>query len=120
MRTAVPATSYIATLPVSFVIWWFTDNVKLAYKILSFFLFTAVHLFGYKSLFTTFFSPWKNEYREGLVVFSRLIGAAIKGLLIFTETFILLFLLVALVFVFIFWITLPFTVLWGVYAGLFA
>lgn len=120
MRTAVPATSYIANLPVTFAIWWFTDNVRLAYRILSFFLFTTVHLLAYKSLFTTFFKPWKNEYREGLVVFSRLMGAFIKSLLIFTETFIVLLLVTALASVFIFWIALPFIVVWGIYAGLFA
>ena len=120
MRTAVPATSYIVFLPVNFVVWWFTDNIRLIYKILSFIFLTVVHLFGYKSLFTTFFKPWKNEYREGLVGFSRLIGTAIKSTLIFTETFFIIILFTVLVAVFIFWVLLPFIVIWGIYAGLFA
>lgn len=120
MRTAVPATSYIALLPVNFILWWFTDNIRLIYKILSFIFLTIVHLFGYKSLFKTFFKPWKNEYREGLVGFSRLIGIFIKSTLIFTETFFILLLFFILTMVFVFWVLLPFIVIWGVYAGIFA
>ena len=120
MRVAVPATSYIALLPISFITWWFSNNIKLIYKILSFIFLTTVHLFGYKSLFKTFFKPWKNEYREGLVGFSRLIGASIKSILIFTETFFIIILFLVLAVVFIFWVLLPFIVIWSIYAGLFA
>jgi hypothetical protein len=120
MRTAVPATSYIALLPLNFIVWWFTDNIKLIYKILFFIFRTTVHLFGYKSLFKTFFKPWKNEYRQGMVGFSRIIGMAIKTMLIFTESFFVLFLVFTLGAVFISWILLPFIVIWGIYAGFFA
>ena len=120
MRTVVPATSYIALLPVSFVSWWFSENIKLIYKILSFIFLTTVHLSGYKSLFKTFYKPWKNEYRQGLVGFSRLIGASIKSTLIFTETFFIIILFLLLAVTFLFWVLLPFIVIWGIYVGLFA
>ena len=119
MRTAVPASSYIATLPVTFFSWWFLESPKVVYKILYFIFTSVVHQLGYKSLFKTFFKPWKNEYREGLVGFSVIMGMAIKGLLIFIETFIILFLIIVLVPLLIAWVLLPGLVLWGIYVGLF-
>ena len=120
MRTGVPAKSYIATLPVTFFTWWFLESPKIIYKILYFTFVSVVHQLGYKSLFKTFFKPWKNEYREGLVGFSVVMGIAIKTLLIFVESFVILFLLVVTIPIFISWVLLPFLVLWGVYVGLFA
>ncbi len=120
MRTAVPAGSYILTSPFNFIFWWFLESPKIVFKILYFFLATTIHLFGYKSLFKTFFKPWKNEYREGLVGFSLIMGMATKSSLIFIETILILFLVVIEVIVFATWLLLPFIVLWGIYAGLFA
>jgi|SRR3989344_3274575 len=119
MRTAVPATSYITLLPFTFIVWWFSDNVKLTYRILSYIFILVIHLLGYKSLFKTFFQPWKNEYREGLVGFSKLMGAFMKSLMIFTESIILLILLAFEFVIFMVWIFLPIISLWGIYAGLF-
>jgi len=36
-------------------------------------------------MFKTFFKPWKNEYREGLVGFSIVMGMIIKSLFIFAD-----------------------------------
>ena len=119
MRSAVPSTSYIVTLPVTFLIWWFIESPKIIYKILYFIFASVVHQLGYKSLFKTFFKPWKNEYREGLVGFSVVMGIAIKTLLIFVESLAILFLLLIIIPVFIVWTLLPFLVLWGIYVGLF-
>jgi hypothetical protein len=119
MRTAVPATSYIVSSPIIFISWWFLESPKIIFKILYFFFAATVHQLGYKSLFKTFFKPWKNEYRKGLVGFSVIMGIAIKSLLIFVESFLILFLLIVETAFFIFWVILPFIVLWGIYAGLF-
>ena len=119
MRTAVPATSYIVSSPIIFISWWFLESPKIIYKILYFFFAASVQQLGYKSLFKSFFKPWKNEYREGLVGFSVIMGIAIKSLLIFVESFLVLFLLLLGGLIFIFWVILPFIVLWGIYAGFF-
>lgn len=50
-------------------------------------------LFALPLCFTTFFKPLKNEYREGLVGFSRAIGILVKTIIIFTDMFLLLLLL---------------------------
>lgn len=42
----------------------------------------------------TFFKPWKNEYREGLVRFSIFMGIAFKSLFIFVGLFAFVFLLI--------------------------
>lgn len=41
----------------------------------------------------TFFKPWKNEYREGLVRFSVFMGIAFKTLFIITDVFLFVLLL---------------------------
>ena len=48
-------------------------------------------------LFKTFFKPLKNEYREGLVVFSVVMGLVVKTILILVSAAILtiLFLILA-------------------------
>lgn len=119
MRVSVPATSYIATLPITFIAWWFLESPRLILKILTFIFELSIHQLGYTSLFKTFFKPWKSEYRKGLVRFSIFMGMVIKGFMIFIETLIILFLLIVEFFAFIFWIFLPFLVVLGIYASLF-
>src|SRR3990172_8620553 len=104
MRTAMPATSYLIKSPIIFIIWWYSESLVITFKILRFFFAATAHQFGYKSLFKTFFKPWKNEYREGLVGFSLIMGITIKSLLIFVETFFLIFVLLAEVTIFVIWI----------------
>ncbi len=120
MRVSITATSYITVLPVTFITWWFLESPKLIFKILTFIFAFVAHQLGYKSLFKTFFKPWKNEYREGLVRFSIFMGMVIKSLLIVIDTVILLVLLISEVFIIVIWVLLPFIVLWGMYASFFA
>ena len=53
-----------------------------------------MQLFSLPLLVKTFFKPWKNEYREGLVAFSIGMGMFIKIFVIFVDLllFIALFL----------------------------
>lgn len=55
----------------------------------------------------TFFRPWKNEYREGLVRFSIFMGIAFKSLFIFVGLFAFVFLLIFETAVFVGFLTLP-------------
>ena len=115
----VSSTGYVAALPTALLTWWFLESPKLIFKILFFiFAFTA-HQVGYKSLFKTFFKPWKNEYGEGLVCFSIFMGMFMKSLLIFADTAILLILVFLEIIFFGVWVILPVIIIWLLYASIF-
>ena len=52
------------------------------------------NVFSIPLMLKTFFKPWKNEYREGLVKFSIFMGIAFKTLFIFVGLFMFVFLLI--------------------------
>lgn len=75
-----------------------------------------LHLFSLPLLVRTFFRPWKNEYREGLVGFSIGMGMFIKTFVIAADLFILFFLLVTEVVVFfLFLLWPPVAILWTLF-----
>ena len=116
-----PAISlYIAKLPIDFFRWWYLEaSVKLL-KILRWVLAAFAHLFSFKELFTTFFKPWKNEYREGLVRTSIFIGACIKMMLIIFDVFILGIIFLVEAGVFLLWLTFPLLIMYCLYGAIFA
>lgn len=77
-------------LPIDIVKFWYFDapllllgyffNINKAFS----------NLMSLPLMLKTFFRPWKNEYREGLVGFSIFMGIAFKSILIFV--FLILFL----------------------------
>ena len=76
-------------LPLVFLKFWFVESPK---SLLVFFgsLNSAfLQLFSLPLLIKTFFKPWKNEYRKGLVGFSIAMGIFIKTFIIIVD--ILLF-----------------------------
>ena len=118
---SVPAASiYLAKLPYEFFIWWFWEAPITLLKILKFIFLAFAHLFSLKSLFTTFFQPWKNEYREGLVKTAIFIGAFMKTLLIIFDLFTLGLILIIDVIVFVAWFALPVLTFVSLYGAIFA
>ncbi len=117
---AAAVSIYIAKLPGDFIKWWFLEAPLTLYKILRFIFFASVHLFSLKLLFTTFFKPWKNEYREGLVRTAIFIGAFIKALLIIFDFFILSLILLVEIIIFLLWFLLPFIAIYSLYGTVFA
>jgi ATP-dependent Clp protease ATP-binding subunit ClpC len=80
-------------LPLQFLRFWFFDSPRNLIAIIislnqSFLQLTSLTLF-----IKTFFKPWKNEYREGLVGFSIGMGMFIKAMFIVADTFLFLILL---------------------------
>lgn len=93
-------------LPLTFLKFWYLDA---PIGILGFFSSlnkAFIQLFSLPLLVKTYFKPWKNEYREGLVGFSIGMAMFIKTFVILTDI-ILLFLLLLLELIiilgFIFW-----------------
>ena len=116
-----PAVSlYLAKLPFEFFRWWFWEAPITLIKILRWIFAAFTHLFSFKELFTTFFRPWKNEYREGLVRTAIFIGAFIKSLLIIFDIFILGFIITVEIAVFAGWLILPFLAFVSLYGAIFS
>jgi len=55
----------------------------------------------------TFFRPWKNEYREGLVGFSIFMGISFKSLFIIADLVILFFLIITEAILFLWFLAFP-------------
>ncbi|OGH08076.1 MAG: hypothetical protein A2171_01225 [Candidatus Levybacteria bacterium RBG_13_35_9] len=95
------------TLPVDILKFWYLDAPV---SLLRYFLTlnkSFFNVFSIPLMLKTFFRPWKNEYREGLVKFSIFMGIAFKSLFIFVGLFTFVFLLIFEAAVFIGFLILP-------------
>lgn len=91
---------------VAFLKFWFFEAPKEQVAFFGSLNRAFLGLFSLPILARTFFKPWKNEYREGLVSFSIGMGMFIKSIVIIVDIVLLLILLIfELLFVtaFIFW-----------------
>ena len=94
-------------LPLNILRFWYLEAPL---TLLSYFLSlnkAFLNLFSLPLMLRTFFKPWKNEYREGLVRFSIFMGMAIKSVFIFVDVFLLLMLLAFEAVIFIFFLLWP-------------
>jgi hypothetical protein len=83
----------VLLFPLSIFKFWYLEAPK---QLFVFFISldkTFLGVFSLPLMLKTFFRPWKNEYREGMIWFSIFMGMAIKSLFILAD----LILLVALV-----------------------
>lgn len=86
--------------------WYLEAPVKLLYYF--FHLNKAFfHLFSLPLMIRTFFRPWKNEYRKGLVGFSIFMGVAFKSMFIIADIFLFVALLLFEVVLFIAFLAWP-------------
>lgn len=94
--------------PIIFLKFWFFEAPR---AILHFFASlnrAFFQLFSLPLLIKTYFKPWKNEYRQGLVGFSIAMGMFIKTFVIFADLLLLSLLLIIELFVIIVFIIWPF------------
>lgn len=94
------------SLPFVFLRFWFIDSPKNLISVFVSLNKAFLQLFSLFLLAKTYFKPWKNEYRQGLVGFSIGMGMAVKTIFIIAGTFLLLILLlfeILLIIGFIFW-----------------
>lgn len=98
---------FYLNLPLIFLKFWFFEGPK------SLILFFAslnnafMQMFSLPLLVKTFFKPWKNEYREGLVAFSIGIGMFIKSLFIFADLLLFTILLSIEIFIVLLFVLMP-------------
>lgn len=101
---------FYSSLPFIFLKFWY---IELPYALIVFFgsLNRAfLHLFSLPLLVRTYFKPWKNEYREGLVGFSIAMGMFIKTFIILADLSIFLLLFALEVLALIAFLSLPMVV----------
>jgi hypothetical protein len=99
-------------LPFDFLKFWFFDAPK---EILEFFASlnrSFFQLFALPLFLRTFFKPLKNEYRPGLVGFSRGMGMFVKTFFIIADLIILIPLLAFEVLTIVLFITFPILTVW--------
>lgn len=90
---------FYLTLPLVFLKFWYLEAPLNILKFFGSLNKSLLMLFSLPLLIRTYFKPWKNEYRKGLVVFSIAMGMFIKTFAIIADTFVFLsVLLIELVF----------------------
>jgi len=83
----------VLLLPFELVKFWYVDApLEMAGFFVSFNNYFN-QLFALSLSIKTFASPLKNEYREGLIGFSRLMGVLVKSAIILTDLLLLIFIL---------------------------
>lgn len=85
---------FYLSLPLIFLRFWFLEAPR---GLLSFFASlnnAFLQLFSLPLLIKTYFRPWKNEYRKGLVGFSIAMGMFVKTFVIIADVFLLFALLI--------------------------
>lgn len=92
---------FYLSLPIIFVKFWYLEAPK---DLIGFFASlnnSFIQLLSLPLLVRTYFKPWKNEYRKGLVAFSVAMGIFIKSFVIMADLIliILLFFLEIVLFV---------------------
>ena len=94
-------------LPFEFLKFWYLEA---PFSLLSYFVSlnkAFLQLFSLPLLVKTYFKPWKNEYRQGLVGFSIGMGMFIKSFVIIADLALLLLLLCVEVFLFFAFLVWP-------------
>ena len=84
---------FYLSLPIIFLKFWYLEAPK---GLIGFFASlnnSFLQLLSLPILVRTYFKPWKNEYRKGLVVFSIAMGIFIKSFVIMADLILVLLLL---------------------------
>ena len=96
-----------AYYPFFLIIFWYKDVIGSFYNFFIDCNRYVASLLSLSLLTRTFFKPLKNEYRDGLVIFSILFGIAIKSVLISVSLLIIFCILFVEFMVGIFLLALP-------------
>jgi hypothetical protein len=113
--------------------WQFYEMPKFLFEVWMSYLNFATNLFSVPLLLKTFFAPWhryKWRYPKGfdlaeffntLVsnIFSRIIGALMRIVLIVTGIFFQIFVVIAGLIIFVSWLLVPFVIICGILFFLF-
>ncbi|OGH21322.1 MAG: hypothetical protein A2958_00790 [Candidatus Levybacteria bacterium RIFCSPLOWO2_01_FULL_38_13] len=96
---------FYLSIPIIFLKFWYLEAPIGLIRFFSSLNNSTLQLLSLPLLIKTYFKPWKNEYRKGLVAFSIAMGIFIKTFVISAE--LLIFFLI-LIFEILFFITFLF------------
>jgi hypothetical protein len=85
--------SFCLKLPFVFLKYWFVEAPRSLIIFFASLNSAFLSLFSLPLVLRTYFKPWKNEYRQGLVVFSRGMGMFIKTFVIIADLLMFIVLL---------------------------
>ncbi len=94
-------------LPVMLLKFWFIESPIALFKFFASFNSAFFELFSLQLLLRTYFQPLKNEYRQGLVGFSRAMGITIKTFFIFADLLMLIIILTLEIAIFVSFVMFP-------------
>jgi hypothetical protein len=94
-------------LPVTFLKFWYYDSPLGMFRFFKSLNHAFFQLFSLPLFLKTFWKPLKNEYRQGLVRFSRAMGIVIKSVLIVVDVLLLVILLAVEVCIFVSFLAFP-------------
>jgi hypothetical protein len=99
-------------LPFIFLKYWFIEAPRGLILFFSSLNNAFLNLFSLPLVIKTYFKPWKNEYRQGLVGFSIGMGIFIKTFVILTDILVFLALLFIEFLIIVSFIAWPFLTIW--------
>lgn len=99
-------------LPLDILKFWYIEAPVLLFFYLISLNKAFFSLFSLPLMLRTFFKPWKNEYRKGLVGFSIFMAMIIKSFFIFGDLVIFVGLLICEAIIFVSFIAFPVAVVY--------
>ncbi|SRR5258708_3943574 len=84
---------FLISLPFIFLRFWFLEMPKSIIAFYGSLNHSFLQLFSLPLVLKTYFRPWKNEYREGLIGFSIGMGMFVKTWVILVDLLLLVLLL---------------------------
>lgn len=94
-------------LPITFLKFWFFDSPRALFNFFMSLNNAFFELFSLPLMLKTYFHPLKNEYRQGLIGFSRAMGIIVKTFLIIADVAIFTVMLVLEVSIFVSFVLFP-------------
>lgn len=94
-------------LPLAFLKFWYIETPRDLWGFIISLNKAFFKLFSLPLLLKTYLKPLKNEYRQGLIRFSIILGVIIKSVLILADVILLLLLLLLEVTVFVAFLAFP-------------
>src|SRR3989344_6726523 len=83
---------FFLSIPIIFLKFWYLEAPIVLIRFFSSLNNSTLQLLSLPLLIKTYFKPWKNEYRKGLVVFSIAMGIFIKSFVIMADSILVIFL----------------------------